>query len=109
MCKGQSLLEEHMVLESTGGEPAGFDSSDFFLPGIDGALHADSSRGVAVQAEEQLFAFPLMPISSVSTSEAGKSLCLYWGYLASAGNMLPKQLALPALFLCFILYYLVSS
>lgn len=110
MCKGQFLLEEHMVLEFPGGQPAGFDSPDFFLPDVDGALHVDSSRVVPVQAEGQLLHFlSCLSISSVSTSEAGRRPCLYWGYLASAGNMLPKQLALPALLLCFILHCSVSS
>jgi len=45
----QSLLE-HMALESTGGEPAGFDYSVFFLREIDGALQVDPSRVAAVQA-----------------------------------------------------------
>lgn len=34
MFKGQSL-EEHMVVESSGGETAGFDSSDLLLPHTD--------------------------------------------------------------------------
>lgn len=101
MCKDQFLIEDHVIPESTGGELSGFD--------IDGALHADSSRAVAVQAKGQLLHFLSCLTPSVSTSEAGKSLCLYGGYLASAGDMLPKQLALPALLLCLILHYLVSS
>lgn len=52
-------------------KPSGFVSSHFFLPVIDGTLHAELSCLWWTTLQ-----FPLIPTFSVSTSEAGKSPCL---------------------------------